>query len=92
MSQSTIEADVESLRARISTLEHDQQVKKAETAKLGRGAFYLALLVLTTEVALLIAGMWLHDLNSELLYVLNIVLLQLFWFAQAMGGVPKFRG
>jgi hypothetical protein len=92
MTQGTIETDVESLRARISTLEHDQEVKKAETAKIGRGAFYLALVVLATEVALLVAGIWLHDLKSELLYVLNIVLLQLFWFAQAMGGVPKFRG
>jgi hypothetical protein len=92
MSQGTIEADVESLRARISTLEQDQEVNKAKTAKLGRAAFYLSLLVLATEVALFIAGMWLHDLKSELLYVLTIVLLQLFWFAQAMGGVPKLRG
>jgi hypothetical protein len=43
-------------------------------------------------VAFFIAVIWLHDLKSELLYVLNIVLLQLFWFAQAMGGVPKLRG
>jgi hypothetical protein len=92
MSQGTIEADVESLRARISILEQDQEVKKAETAKLGRGAFYLSLFVLATEVALFISGIWLHDLKSELQYVLIIVLLQLFWFAQAMGGVPKFRG
>jgi hypothetical protein len=35
MSQGTIEADVESLRARISTLEQDREVKKAEMAKLG---------------------------------------------------------
>jgi hypothetical protein len=92
MSQGTIEADVESLRARISTLEQDQEVKKVEMAKLGRAAFYLSLFVLATEVAFFIAGIWLHDLKSELLYVLNIVWLQLFWFAQAMGGVPKFRG
>ena len=92
MSQGTIEADVESLRARISILEQDQEVKKAETAKLGRGAFYLSLFVLATAVALFISGIWLHDIKSELQYVLIIVLLQLFWFAQAMGGVPKFRG
>jgi len=92
MSEGTIEADVESLRARISILEKDQEVTKAEQAKLGRAAFYLLLFVLATEVAIFIAGIWLHDLKSELLYVLNIVLLQLFWFAQAMGGVPKLRG
>ena len=92
MSQGTIEADVESLRARISTLEQDQEVKKAEMAKLGRAAFYLSLFVFAIEVALLIAGIWLHDMKSDVLFVLNIVLLQLFWFAQAMGGVPKFRG
>jgi hypothetical protein len=92
MSQGTIEADVESLRARISILEQDQEVKKAETAKLGRGAFYLSLFVLATQAALFISGIWLHDIKSELQYVLIIVLLQLFWFAQAMGGVPKFRG
>jgi hypothetical protein len=92
MSEGTIEADVESLRARISILEHDQEIKKAETAKLGRGAFYLSLFVFVTEVALFISGIWLHDLKSELLYVLTIVFLQLFWFAQAMGGVPKLRG
>jgi hypothetical protein len=92
MSQGTIEADVESLRARISILEQNQEVKKAERAKLGRGAFYLSLFVLATQVALFISGIWLHDIKSELQYVLIIVLLQLIWFAQAMGGVPKFRG
>jgi hypothetical protein len=92
MIEGTFEADVESLRARISILEQDQEVKKAQTAKLGRAAFCLSLFVLATEVALYISGIWLHELKSELLYVLIIIILQLILFAQAMGGVPKFRG
>jgi hypothetical protein len=65
MTQAEIEAEVTSLRARLSQLEQEQDFRKKDWARLGLVSLCVALVFLATSVAFCAIDLWFHKSSPD---------------------------